>query len=79
MRRDHHNPTIGLVLCASRNETVARYTPQGMDRPIGVSSYSTGDAPLPGLPSPAQLAEGVSEIVARHSDAESIIGEIVED
>src|SRR5271155_887511 len=33
MRRDHHNATIGLVLCASRNETVARYALNGIDRP----------------------------------------------
>jgi hypothetical protein len=67
LRREHHNPTIGLVLCATRSETVARYTLQGMDRPIGVSAYAAGRAPLPGLPSPAELAEGVTAIVASTS------------
>jgi predicted nuclease of restriction endonuclease-like (RecB) superfamily len=84
LRRAHHNPTIGLVLCATRKETVARYTLQGMERPIGVSAYATGPAaskaPLPGLPSPAQLAQGVSEIVARHADdVETVTAEIVDD
>jgi hypothetical protein len=41
------------VLCAARNETVARYTLQGTDRPTGVCAYAVGraasKAPLPGL------------------------------
>jgi hypothetical protein len=54
-----------------------------MDRPIGVSAYAAGraasEAPLPGLRSPAQLADGASEIVARHAEPETVTGEIVAD
>jgi predicted nuclease of restriction endonuclease-like (RecB) superfamily len=37
LRQEHHGATIGLVLCASRNKTVARYALEGMTRPLGVA------------------------------------------
>jgi hypothetical protein len=76
LRRDHHNPAIGLVLCAGPNETVARYTLQGMNRPIGVSSYAAGRrADATALPSPERLAEAVSAIVARHPEIGTVTGD----
>lgn len=56
---DVDNPTIGLLLCKSKNDVVAEYTLQDIDQPIGVSEYRLGDV-LPGdfgkyLPSPEDL------------------------
>jgi hypothetical protein len=75
MRQEHHASTIGLVLCASCNETVARYALAGIDRPVGVARYSTTQALLERVPDElrAQLPEleqirsGVQKIVARHA------------
>jgi predicted nuclease of restriction endonuclease-like (RecB) superfamily len=76
MRREHHESTIGLVLCASRNETVARYALNGIDRPVGVARYT----PTPTLaeqvseelhnqlPELAEISAGVQLIVERHAD-----------
>jgi predicted nuclease of restriction endonuclease-like (RecB) superfamily len=36
---EHHHPTIGLILCASRNETVAEYTLRDITKPIGIAGY----------------------------------------
>ncbi len=65
-----------LVLCASRNETVARYALNGIDRPVGVARYT----PTPTLaeqvpeelhnqlPELAEISAGVQLIVDRHAD-----------
>jgi predicted nuclease of restriction endonuclease-like (RecB) superfamily len=76
LRLERHGATIGLVLCASRNETVARYALEGMTRPLGVARYATtgtlvehvpeelGDQ----LPALEEISAGVQRIVERHSD-----------
>ncbi|MDR1123467.1 MAG: PDDEXK nuclease domain-containing protein [Elusimicrobiota bacterium] len=33
------NPTIGILICKSKNETVVKYALQGVKNPIGVSDY----------------------------------------
>lgn len=74
LRAQHHGPTIGLVLCASRNETVARYALKGIDRPVGVARYTAGPElveRVPGelqgrLPELERISSGVQEIVERH-------------
>lgn len=53
------NPTIGLLLCKSKDDVVAEYSLQDINKPIGVSEYRLGDA-LPAeyvkyLPSPEDL------------------------
>ncbi len=75
MRQAHHASTIGLVLCASRNETVVRYALAGIDRPVGVARYSTTQALLERVPEELrgqfpeleQIRSGVQKIVARHA------------
>ncbi len=76
LRRDHHEPTIGLVLCADRNETVARYALNGIDRPVGVARYSatpTLAEQVPEglhdeLPELERISAGVQLIIDRHAD-----------
>lgn len=39
MKKDQDNPTIGLLLCKSKNNLVAEYSLKDMSKPIGVSEY----------------------------------------
>ncbi|MGN0078252.1 MAG: YhcG family protein [Coriobacteriales bacterium] len=59
LRGPADGPTVGLLLCKSKDDVVARYALQDINQPIGVSEYRLGDA-LPGelgecLPSPEDL------------------------
>jgi hypothetical protein len=88
MRHERHDATIGLVLCASRNETVARYALNGIDRPVGVARYTSTPTlaeQVPEelhnqLPELAEISAGVQLIVERHADevakAEASHGEV---
>ena len=75
IRESHHEPTIGLVLCAGRNETVARYALGGIDRPVGVARYRTAPTLLKRVPEELQdrlprleeISAGVQRIVERHA------------
>ena len=35
------NPTIGLLLCRSKNNTKVEYAMRGMTQPLGVTEYQT--------------------------------------
>ncbi len=39
LKGEGDNPTIGILLCKTPNETVIKYSLQGIESPIGVSSY----------------------------------------
>lgn len=56
---DGDNPTIGLLLCKSKDDVVAEYALRDINQPIGVSSYRLGDELPAGfadcLPSPEDL------------------------
>ena len=46
LKTEHDNPTIGLLLCKSKNNIVAEYALKDMSKPIGVSEYKvTSDLP----------------------------------
>lgn len=46
IKSEHDNPTIGLLLCKSKNNVVAEYALKDMSKPIGVSEYRvTSDLP----------------------------------
>lgn len=56
---EHDRPTIGLLLCKTKDNVVAEYSLKSMTAPIGVSEYRLGDA-LPEeygkyLPTPGDL------------------------
>ena len=36
---EHDHPTIGLLLCASKNNVKVEYAMRGLDKPIGVAAY----------------------------------------
>jgi len=39
MKHKNDNPSIGLLLCTSRNKVVAEYALKNIQKPIGVSEY----------------------------------------
>ena len=39
LKTDNDNPSIGLLLCKSKNDLVAEYSLKDMSKPIGVSEY----------------------------------------
>jgi predicted nuclease of restriction endonuclease-like (RecB) superfamily len=39
LRHDSDQPTIGLILCQSRDRILAEYSLAGIDKPIGISTY----------------------------------------
>lgn len=39
MRQDDDNPTIGLLICKSKDNTVVEWSFRGMSRPLGVAEY----------------------------------------
>ncbi len=49
LRRDAHAPTVGILLCASRNDTVVRYALANTNAPMAVAGYTSSPV------DPAQL------------------------
>lgn len=43
MRHKDDNPTIGLLICKSKDEVVARYTLETTTQPIGISEYQLAE------------------------------------
>lgn len=41
MRREHDNPTIGLLLCKTHNKVVAEYSTRRIDSPVALAEYGT--------------------------------------
>ncbi len=84
LRLEHHAPTIGLVLCATRSETIVRYALDGINKPVGVAAWEIpahnktllDRVPVEQqLPSVEQLREGFELIVDERSwDPEAFKG-----
>lgn len=59
LRREGDAPTIGILLCKTKNDVIVEYALAGNEQPIGVSTYTLADAlpkELEGvLPTVAQL------------------------
>ena len=39
LKGEGDNPTIGLLICKSKNEVMARYALEGYNQPLGISEY----------------------------------------
>ena len=44
IKEEHDNPTIGLLLCKSRNKIVAEYALRDSSKPIGIAEYQLEQA-----------------------------------
>lgn len=57
---EHDNPSIGLLLCKTKNNVVAEYSLRDVDKPIGVSEYRLAEV----------LPEGFAELLPSPEDIE---------
>ena len=55
LRKEHDNPTIGMVLCKSKNKTIAEYALRNVSTPIAVSTHKLPKKLEDSLPTPEQL------------------------
>lgn len=39
LKTEHDNPTIGLLVCKTKDDVLAQYSLEGYNLPIGVSNY----------------------------------------
>lgn len=65
-RPDRHAPTVGILLCAARDDHVVHYALAGAAQPIAVADYTYGPAATgqQTLPTGAELADVVDEALA---------------
>lgn len=40
VKKEHHNPTLGLLLCESHNRVVAEYALERVESPMGIAQYA---------------------------------------
>ncbi len=71
-RQPEDEPSIGLVLCPGRSRTVTEWALRGVEAPVAVARYTTGEMTLTDTPPPQfqgalpdlpELANGLSNIV----------------
>lgn len=55
LRKEYDNPTIGMVLCKSKNKTIAEYALRNVSTPIAVSTHKLPKKLQNSLPTPEQL------------------------
>ena len=55
MRQDDDNPTIGLLICKSKDNTVVEWSFRGMTQPLGVAEYKLMERLNSMLPSEKEL------------------------
>jgi predicted nuclease of restriction endonuclease-like (RecB) superfamily len=71
-RRPGDEPTIGLVLCPGRRRTVTEWALRGIDAPVAVARYSTGDVTLTPTP-PAEMKPALPDLPALAGELSSIV------
>ncbi len=74
---DHHESTIGLILCASKTQQVVKYALGGLSTPVGVSGFKTKPTSLDErvptelkdqLPDTSELEAGLQRIASEHAE-----------
>lgn len=76
LREPHHAPSIGLVLCATRSETIVRYALAGIDKPVGVAAWQATESVAAlearangaDLPPVREIERGLERIVEAHAE-----------
>ncbi len=61
---DQHAPTIGILLCASRNDNVVRYSLAGSSAPLAIAGYTYSALPASvrdAVPTDKELAGAVAK------------------
>ena len=60
-RQRDHGAFIGLILCPGRNKTVTEWALRGIDTPVAVARYITGDMTLTER-APAELKPAIPDL-----------------
>ncbi|AHD22400.1 hypothetical protein Y013_18080 [Rhodococcus pyridinivorans SB3094] len=76
---DRHAPTIGILLCAGRNDHVVRYSLAGTTAPLAVANYTYDTLPEPIrelVPTDSELADAVDatwdELTTDRTDGDNL-------
>lgn len=72
LRHEQDAPTIGLLLCRTKNKVIAEYALRDMDKPLGVSTYRLAES------LPVDLAgqlPSITELEKRLIDADGTLNE----
>ncbi|MBQ7551067.1 MAG: DUF1016 family protein [Bacteroidales bacterium] len=65
LKTDHDNPTIGLLLCRTKNNIKAEYALRGMTQPLGIAEYDMEkiyDKVKSSLPSIEELENSIEDL-----------------
>lgn len=66
VRLEDENPSIGIILCKSKDKTIVEYALKDADQPIGVATYrmvsTLPQALKKQLPTPAQIAKLLEDV-----------------
>lgn len=66
-----HQPTIGILLVAEKNDTVVRYALAGSDQPVAVSRYELTAEVQKALPDEEKMTRAFEEELATESNTDS--------
>ena len=72
-RKEYDQPTIGLILCKTKNKTIAEYALRNLRNPIAVATHKLPKALQNELPSPEQLKLELDNAVQRLEAASKTI------
>ena len=65
MRKPHEQPSIGIIICQSKNRTVVEFALRDVNKPIGIATYTYTDT----LPSELRPFFPSNEELVRRLDA----------
>ncbi|MGI4791511.1 MAG: PDDEXK nuclease domain-containing protein [Janthinobacterium lividum] len=69
LRHETDAPTLGIILCKTKNDVVAEYALRDMNKPIGVAAHLTAELTRS---LPAALAGGLPTIAELEAEAEAV-------
>ena len=70
MKAEHDSPTIGLLLCKSKNKVVAEYALRDSSKPIGVAEYQLIEALPADLQTSLPSIESIEQALADHTESD---------
>jgi hypothetical protein len=70
LRHPDDRPTIGMILCKTKNQTIVEYALREMNKPIGVSTYQLRDT------LPEQLQGSLPTIEQLEAELEALSVEV---
>ena len=73
LRHPDDQPTIGIVLCKSKNKTVAEYALRNVSTPIAVTTHSLPDQLKANLPTIEQLEMELNAVVTELSEGNEAV------